>query len=103
MEKIMDVMHMTTNKNSMPGDKNYINPGGIRLGTGALTTRGMLEKDMERIAGYLVDAVKMSARIQEKVGKKLVDFVAVIEKDEEVLKFGEEVKAWSLTFAVPGV
>jgi glycine hydroxymethyltransferase len=103
IEKIMDVMHMTTNKNSMPGDKNYINPGGIRLGTGALTTRGMVEKDMEKIAEYLLESVKMSARIQEKVGKKLVDFVAEIEKDEEVLKFGEEIKVWALTFAVPGV
>ena len=47
IEKILDVMHITTNKNSVPGDTNYMNPGGIRLGTGAMTTRGMVEKDMQ--------------------------------------------------------
>jgi glycine hydroxymethyltransferase len=40
-----------------------LNPGGIRLGTGALTTRGMKEADMEKIAGYLIKIVEMSKQI----------------------------------------
>ena len=51
-----------------------MNPGGIRLGTPAVTTRGMLEKDMEVIADFLHRGVLIAKRIQEKVGKKLTDF-----------------------------
>ena len=46
VEKVLDLMHITTNKNSIVGDKSAVNPGGIRLGTPALTTRGMMEADM---------------------------------------------------------
>lgn len=84
VEKLLDVMHITTNKNSVVGDKSAVNPGGIRLGTGALTTRGMVEADMERIAGYLIKSVAITKRIQEKAGKKLVDFVQHLDSDEEV-------------------
>jgi len=84
IEKLLDVMHITTNKNSMIGDKSAVNPGGIRLGTGAMTTRGMVEADMERIAGYLMRSVKIAKRIQETHGKKLVDFMANLEGDEEI-------------------
>ena len=46
-----------------------INPGGIRLGTPAVTTRGMVEKDMEVIADLLIRGIKVAKRIQDKVGK----------------------------------
>lgn len=75
VEKVMDMMHITANKNSVVGDKSAVNPGGIRLGTPALTTRGMVESDMEIIANHLIKSVAIAKRIQEKAGKKLVDFV----------------------------
>ena len=46
MEKILDAIHITTNKNTLVGD-SAVTPGGIRLGTPAVTTRGMKEWDME--------------------------------------------------------
>lgn len=54
VEKVLDLMHITTNKNSVVGDKSAVSPGGIRLGTPALTTRGFKEDDMATIADYLV-------------------------------------------------
>ena len=70
-----DKMNITTNKNSIVGDKSAVTPGGIRLGTPALTTRGMDENDMRRIADYLVKAVKISKIIAMNTeGKKLKDF-----------------------------
>jgi len=84
VEKILDLMHVTTNKNSIVGDKSAVNPGGIRLGTPALTTRGMMEADMVVVAGFLLRAIEISKRVQEKAGKKLVDFVAALETDEEL-------------------
>lgn len=47
VEKLYDKMHITTNKNSVVGDKSALVPGGIRIGLPAVTTRGMKEGDME--------------------------------------------------------
>ena len=60
---MLDYMHITTNKNSVVGDKSAVTPGGIRLGTPALTTRGMKEEDMAVVAGFMVQAVELSKSI----------------------------------------
>lgn len=96
-------MHITTNKNSVVGDKSAVNPGGIRLGTPALTTRGMMEGEMEIVAEFLIRAVKIALEIQEKSGKKLVDFVAAMEQSEDVKKMAEEVTTFAKQFSIPGV
>lgn len=103
VEKILDAAHMTTNKNSVVGDKSAVTPGGIRLGTPALTTRGMKEEDMVTIAGFLVRAITISLAIQEKSGKKLVDFVKGIEDNEELKELAKEVKAFATQFSIPGI
>ena len=38
-----DLAHITLNKNSVAGDKSALVPGGVRIGTPALTTRGFVE------------------------------------------------------------
>jgi glycine hydroxymethyltransferase len=55
----LDKASITVNKNAIPFDtKSPFVTSGIRLGTAALTTRGMLETDMETIAGYIVRILK---------------------------------------------
>lgn len=103
VEKVMDMMHMTANKNSVVGDKSAVTPGGIRLGTPALTTRGMMEADMDKVAEFCLKAIAISIRVQEKAGKKLVDFVAHLQEDEELKAAAEEVKAFAREFSIPGV
>lgn len=63
VEKALDMMHMTTNKNSIVGDKSAVNPGGIRLGTPALTTRGMKEEEMQIVANFLLKSIEISKRV----------------------------------------
>lgn len=103
VEKVLDMMHITTNKNSVVGDKSAVTPGGIRLGTPALTTRGMKEEDMKVVADFLVKSVKISQDIQEKHGKKLVDFVKGLEESEELKKLATEVRQFATQFSIPGV
>ena len=50
VQNVLDLVGITLNKNSVPGDKSAVVPGGVRIGTPALTTRGFTEKDFERVA-----------------------------------------------------
>lgn len=103
LEKVLDKMHITANKNSIVGDKNAVNPGGVRLGTPAVTTRGMVEKDMEVIGDFLIQGIEISKKIQEKAGKQLKDFLPAIENDEELKALGEKVKEFASKFGLPGI
>ena len=45
VEHVCNAVQITLNKNSVPGDKSALVPGGMRLGTPAMTTRGLKEDD----------------------------------------------------------
>lgn len=102
VEKVCDLCHITVNKNSVPGDKSAFNPGGIRLGTPALTSRGFVEGDFKKVAQFLDRAVKIALRIQKEKGKLLKHFIPALYDDEEVKKLKEEVKQFSSVFNMPG-
>ena len=53
VQSVLDLASITVNKNSVPGDKSAIIPGGVRIGTPALTTRGFKEEDFVKIADFL--------------------------------------------------
>ncbi len=80
-EKNLDKANITVNKNTIPYDPaKPMVTSGIRLGTPAMTTRGMKEDDMRKVAEF-IDRV-----------------ISNIGNDEEIAKIGEEVKEFSLSF-----
>jgi len=83
-EKALDLAGMTVNKNGIPFDPNPpLKPSGIRVGSPAITTRGMKEAEMERIAGWMDQALRNRA-------------------DEAVLaKVRDEVFALTARFPIP--
>merc|ERR1712146_131342 len=84
MEKLCDFACITLNKNSVVGDVSALTPGGVRIGAPALTTRGMVESDFEKI-DFLDRLVNVGLRLQEEAGsKKLVGFLKVCESDAEL-------------------
>jgi glycine hydroxymethyltransferase len=58
-EHVLDVCHITVNKNMIPFDERKpMDPSGIRVGTPALTTRGMGVDEMRQVARWILDALR---------------------------------------------
>ena len=76
VETICERVNISINKNAVPGDTSALQPGGIRIGTPAITTRGMGEEECRAIVAFIDRAVRIAQRIQDKLGRKLAAFKA---------------------------
>jgi len=104
VEAALEKLLIYCNKNSVAGDKSPMNPSGVRFGLPAMTTRGMDEKDMLILVGYLKDAVDLALKVQNSSGKKLKDFLVAIDSEEfkaEIAEKQAEIKDYMKRFPVP--
>jgi len=101
-EKMCDAVNITLNKNCVPGDRSAVTPGGVRIGSPAMTTRTLVEKDFEKIAELLGKALQLTIKTQEKSGPKLKDFAAALLNNEEVEAIRSEVNNFATKFPMPG-
>jgi glycine hydroxymethyltransferase len=63
VQEMLDAANITVNKNTVPGEQSSpFYPSGIRLGTPALTTRGMREPQMEQISAWIADLTKEAVK-----------------------------------------
>lgn len=67
-EKILEKNGITANRNTIPGDVSALKPSGLRLGTPAITTRGMKEKEMRLIA----ELMRRSLVEKENVSREVI-------------------------------
>eukprot|EP00492_Amphilonche_elongata_P003028 TRINITY_DN3325_c0_g1_i1.p1 TRINITY_DN3325_c0_g1~~TRINITY_DN3325_c0_g1_i1.p1 ORF type:complete len:135 (-),score=5.94 TRINITY_DN3325_c0_g1_i1:83-433(-) len=63
-----------------------MSPGGVRIGTPAMTSRGLKEAEFEKIGEFLHRGVEIALATQTKCGKKLVDFLKGLEQEESASK-----------------
>jgi len=105
VDALLEQCDITVNKNSVPGDTKPFVPGGVRLGTPALTTRGLVESDFVKVAEFIDRGIKIAIRIntQGENAKKLKSFKDAVEntKDSEVLALRKEVQDFATKFPMP--
>lgn len=105
VERVLEMANVALNKNTVPGDLSALNPGGIRIGSPAMTSRGCDGKDFEQIANFIYRGVEISKNIQSKAGSKTMKaFRTTLEEgnsDIETLK--AEVTEFATQFPPVGV
>ena len=77
LEKLLDEVHITANKNTIP--KETLSPfvtSGLRLGTPAVTTRGMNEDDMVVIADLITEVIRKKDACKAEVSAKVAELLA---------------------------
>jgi len=86
VEDVLDRVGITLNKNMIPDDpRKPMDPSGVRLGTPAITTRGMKEPEMEQLGAFMLRAIEHR------------------ENESELNTLHEEVKTFCKKFPVPGI
>jgi glycine hydroxymethyltransferase len=91
-EKILEFVDISVNKNTIPGDVSALNPSGIRIGTPAITTRGLKETDMAYLADILDRTIQIGSKIQLEYNPKTIkDFSQYLKKYTELEDIKNEV------------
>ncbi|KXL45407.1 hypothetical protein M433DRAFT_4539 [Acidomyces richmondensis BFW] len=115
VERILELVGIAANKNTVPGDKSAMKPGGLRMGTPAMTTRGFQPADFMRVADIVHRAVNITKMLDakaieaaEKSGRKnpnsvnaFREYVKEGEECVEIVELRREVEDWVGTFPLP--
>lgn len=106
IEHVCELVNIAVNKNSIPGDKSALVPGGLRIGAPAMTSRGFGEEDFKRIANYIDTVVKYCQELQKSLpasANRLRDFKEAASKDADgrLASLRQEVSSWASTYPLP--
>lgn len=108
VERVLELAHIACNKNTVPGDISAMIPGGLRMGTPALTTRGFLEQDFEKVAEFIDRGVMIAKDLKEKanakLGPKVKDFKQYLEEHNstEIQNLEKDVISFAKQFPTIG-
>lgn len=105
----MEAAGMTANKNTVPKDPSSpFYPSGVRLGTPALTTRGLKETDMEKVGEWIARALKavsdrrLPSETKERTAYLKV-FSSSLAENAELAAIRNEIRQFTKDFPIPGI
>ena len=115
VERVLELVGVASNKNTVPGDKSAMKPGGLRMGSPAMTTRGFRPEDFTRVAEIVDRAVTITQKLDktakeesEAKGRKnpasvnaFLEFLGEGEEIGEIVELRREVEEWVGTFSLP--
>merc|ERR1712057_50510 len=101
LEKVCEAASISLNRNAVHGDASALSPGGVRIGSPAMTTRGCTKENFEQIAEFLHRCCMIALKVQEEKGKKLKDFEEGLKNNAEVTTLQQEVQNWAIGFGYP--
>merc|ERR1719517_38028 len=103
LEKVCECASISLNRNSVHGDASALSPGGVRIGSPAMTTRGCTTEDFVKIAGFLDRCCQIALKIQTEKGKKLKVFEAGLAGHADIAALRKDVQAFASGFGYPGI
>ena len=107
VERILELACIACNKNTVPGDTSALMPGGIRMGTPALTSRGFKEDDFAKVAHFFDRAVTVALKLKDtEQGKKLKGFRELCSVgpsvDADLVQLRKDVSEFACSFPTVG-
>merc|ERR1719162_1615634 len=103
VEKVCEAASISLNRNAVHGDASALSPGGVRIGTPAMTTRGCGTQHFEQIAGFLDRALQIAVQVQKEKGKKLKDFENGLKENADVKALRNDVQTLASGLGYPGI
>ncbi|XP_074500888.1 serine hydroxymethyltransferase, mitochondrial-like [Sebastes fasciatus] len=104
-ERVLELVYITANKNTCPGDKSALTPGGLRLGTPALTSRQFKEADFEKVVEFIDEGIQIALDVKKKTGN-LASFKSFLLEDKETVSriamLRQRVELFARPFPMPG-
>lgn len=115
-QKALDLAGITLNKNTVPEEQaSPFYPSGIRLGTPALTTRGMKEREMKFVGEKILHVLSLIKDYfdsqgknfsfwqlpKEKRGQFINQFEEKMSKNSEIKRIEEEIRKFAIRFPIP--
>jgi len=103
VEKVCEQASISLNRNAVHGDASALSPGGVRIGTPSMTTRGFGPEEFKKVGEFLDRCCKIALKVQEVKGKKLKDFETGLNENPDIIALKKEVEDWAITFGYPGI
>lgn len=110
--RLLEEVSIACNKNTVPGDLSALNPSGIRLGTPALTTRGLVEEHMDQVAAFIDEGIKLAVEVRKSGGstqlapsQEMILFNKLLvepENKKKIDELKERIENYAKQFFMPG-
>jgi len=106
VERVCELCNITVNKNTCPGDKSALNPGGLRLGAPAMTSRGLVENHFVQIVEFIDEAVRLSLLAKQRTAN-LKEYREFVVSDVDIVSqlsdLRRRVETFAAAFPLPGL